>query len=260
MRPSWLGFSPFERIVHEGKVACRQLAREECSRGEIAGRLNDLLRSGKAGTSKWGLSLIIVALMLETSTNDDVIRWNAGPFTLALPRLYVFSFGAASWVLFLTQAYGVIVNLFVLMYFRSKEGAHNSLSSYRNALLGDEYGDFSGPNRVSSLSKYSVGDGLFLYLLYLVGPMIAVMLIVLAATLIHLDAVSMLVNPAFAGLDKMIAIAASVALASSSLYFVFFFVPFRVEKSLSHLRWGFLYKINSNEDGLHSSTNRWLGM
>lgn len=250
-------FSLCDRIVHEGKIAVRELIHDGSDRVELLARLNELMRKPTANLSKYGALCVTIAAILSQSASGSELNIKSALMTLSVPRLYLVSAGVACWYFILLQTYSLCIYMILNLNIRNQGSSSSRFSSVRHGLQGDDNADVISPIRNSQLSGFSWGNNFWLHTTYLLPLFVCILPLFAACVVLNLELARLVSEGHSSWFNATIAIATVALSVCSNLYFVYFFTPFPIKKNLDNLRWNFLAQINKNEQGFHPTLNKW---
>lgn len=250
--------SIFNLICHELYCALRRRNLKGDTALEILGHFTSARSRLLKKITTYSGVLLICAIAISNLSEGEGVDFSINGVGLVIPNPYIAFVGAAAF-------YGVVylsLQAFVLI---SAQGQYEHGAMKKNrfiaaelSLTGDENSDILSPIRVGHffrIDKKFTGVAIVLYLI----PIVAALLPILAAAFLIL-------KEALFGIaiESTIFAARSMSTASLSLiifpmiYSVVFFIPAKIFKDKSTIRWNFLVHATRGDNRPHHNSTRWL--
>lgn len=198
---------------------------------------------------------VVAALLINGLTEGTNISIRTALGSIDFPAIYVAFFGSIGWFVLISSCLQITALMAAQSRLDTSKIFFAGRPSAYSVLTGGKNYDFLSPIRVGNF--FSIRGGtVFGYLLYIPFALLAFPIIGGIATILKflLRAISSGDN-VFLGFGFEAAALCLIILPT--LYAFAFFVPLKVNKEVSFIRWSFLYRV-TRTTSLHHNSPRWL--
>jgi len=256
---STLRVSQFQWAVHELFVASRR----EILASSCANKLHTQITSAITKQSKTLITLVLLFLVssifVSQSANDVSLSIRFAFSEIALPAIYVAFVGSACFALLLLVSMKILTLLTIKAKLPYTPFARGRFYEASLAIQGDAtHFDVLSPIRGGKyfrsigFTSYALIVSFFSVFLVLSLPLIGAF-----ATLWEINQCSILTNSDIY-LSKSLGLASLALLILPIVISILFFVPLKVSKDASAIRWTFLVHATRGKGLVHPQSKRWL--